>query len=229
MKRNIIRIISTLLVLVLSLSCSAVFASAEEEDFGCREAFAKMYKEFRPNNPSGFWFFYEEGFRYYADNDTTKAPEFIQAFAVTEGGSDAMVTAIVGDYYIFTNWCEPYILGIYIYTPADGKIYTLAEAIEANIEGIDVMLKQNALSPIKAKHICDMDNDEKLTIKDATFIQKVIADLEVMPDNPLLSASEKNSTPKEAFTNCFGDLNRDGVCNIKDATAIQKHLAGLEY
>lgn len=78
-----------------------------------------MYKEYRPNNPSGFWLFYEEGFRYYADNDKAKAPKFIQAFAVTEGGSDAMVTAIVGDYYIFTNWREPYVLGIYIYTPAD--------------------------------------------------------------------------------------------------------------
>lgn len=57
----------------------------------------------------------------------------------------------------------------------------------------------------------DVDGDGKVTIKDATLIQKVVAGLSSIDDADYLSA----------------DANRDGNVNIKDATEIQKHLAGL--
>lgn len=229
MEINFKKVVALIMVLASVLAFTTFYVDAKEADYGCRESFEKFYKVNKPEGTSDFWMFYNEGYRYYREATDDETPEFIQVFAATEGGPDAMVTAIFGDYYIYTNWCEPYILGIYIYTPNDGNIYTLAEAVESGIEGIDVMFENNALSPVKANHICDVDKDSRLTIKDATFIQKAMVGLETMPDNVLAITDAGNCYPKEAYTNCLADLNRDGECDIKDVTAIQKSLAGLEY
>ena len=58
----------------------------------------------------------------------------------------------------------------------------------------------------------DVDLDGKITIKDATMIQKALADL--------LTLSYESET--------LADVDRDGKITIKDATAIQKYIAGLE-
>ena len=58
----------------------------------------------------------------------------------------------------------------------------------------------------------DADTDSQITIKDATYIQKSIANIIV----PSVEAQ------------VFGDVDEDGTLTIKDATVIQKHIAGLE-
>lgn len=55
----------------------------------------------------------------------------------------------------------------------------------------------------------DADYDGKITIKDATLIQKYLANMRVLVGNAKLAA----------------DFNEDGKITIKDATAIQKFLA----
>ncbi len=57
----------------------------------------------------------------------------------------------------------------------------------------------------------DSDEDGKVNIKDATAIQKHIADLIHLSDSGLLLA----------------DVDTSGLVNVKDATVIQKHLAGM--
>ncbi len=59
----------------------------------------------------------------------------------------------------------------------------------------------------------DAYKDGVVNIKDATFIQKVIAGLEEFAS---------------VFDSKAADVNYDGSINIKDVTAIQKHLAGLD-
>lgn len=66
--------------------------------------------------------------------------------------------------------------------------------------------------PLNDFYVGDVDLDGKVTIKDATMIQKALADL--------LTLSYESET--------LADVDRDGKITIKDATAIQKYLAGLE-
>ena len=58
----------------------------------------------------------------------------------------------------------------------------------------------------------DVNCDGKVNIKDATAIQKHLANISVLTD--------------EGFA--LADVDGSGKVNIKDATAIQKHIAGIE-
>lgn len=58
----------------------------------------------------------------------------------------------------------------------------------------------------------DTDLSGKVNVKDATLIQKYLADLEKMSDN----------------SKALGDVDGNDSVNIKDATAIQKFIAGIE-
>jgi len=65
------------------------------------------------------------------------------------------------------------------------------------------------------KTVCkvgDVDCDEKITIKDASTIQKAIAGIVKLSDRQLPTA----------------DTNDDGVINVKDVTVLQRYLAGIE-
>lgn len=74
-------------------------------------------------------------------------------------------------------------------------------------------------SAYKIENLGDMNNDGKLNIKDATYLQKGLAGLVEMP---------KITFDFEDFINYdVTDFNGDGAVNIKDATAIQKYIAKL--
>ncbi|MBE6737826.1 MAG: hypothetical protein E7566_04140 [Ruminococcaceae bacterium] len=75
--------------------------------------------------------------------------------------------------------------------------------------------------------IGDMDNDRKLTVKDATYIQKCLANIIEFPESDAVSA-DFWYTEGYGHLAYISDFNRDDVRNIKDATAIQKYLAGVE-
>ncbi len=66
--------------------------------------------------------------------------------------------------------------------------------------------------PVKTILLGDADLDDKITVKDATTIQKAVAEL--------LTLSED--------ANKAADVDASGSVNVKDATAIQKHVAELE-
>lgn len=66
--------------------------------------------------------------------------------------------------------------------------------------------------PISQYNLGDANEDGKVNIKDATAIQKHIANLIVLTEKGVSLA----------------DATQDGKVNIKDATAIQKHIAGIE-
>ena len=64
----------------------------------------------------------------------------------------------------------------------------------------------------KTYYIGDSDLDGRITIKDATKIQKHIAKLLTLDDVALVLA----------------DANNDAKVSVKDATQIQKFIAGFE-
>ena len=70
-------------------------------------------------------------------------------------------------------------------------------------------------------YIGDVDQDQDITVLDATRIQRWLAELE----NPLMSWFIPAPQKLQEF---IGDANRDGSCDILDATFIQRFLADLE-
>ena len=72
-----------------------------------------------------------------------------------------------------------------------------------------VLIPQEVIKPIGI--IGDIDGDGEITIKDATTLQKHLADLIVLDDKSLTLA----------------DANGDGIINISDSTQIQKYLVNL--
>ncbi|MBQ9743185.1 MAG: serine hydrolase [Ruminococcus sp.] len=101
--------------------------------------------------------------------------------------------------------------------PEDGfNIFAVTNDI--NNRGMQLMnLVFEAAEDLKDLEIPDLlcgdsDEDGKVNIKDATAIQKHIADLIKLSNSGLLMA----------------DVDASGLVNVKDATVIQKHLAGMD-
>lgn len=77
-------------------------------------------------------------------------------------------------------------------------------------------LEAEGLIPVAAKYyylLGDTDGNQKITVSDATAIQKIVAGL---------------LTFQGDIAKLCLDADENGAVNIKDATTIQKHIAGLE-
>lgn len=128
----------------------------------------------------------------------------------------------IGEYAVYHgNYYSPYRLGYFVYVPERDEVYTLKDAYYADIDGIEKAFTEGCyLSALTG----DVNVDGKLNIKDATFIQKQLADL--LPEHPL-DIIEKLDNGNSYFYDYMRDFNQDEEINIKDATAIQKYLAGI--
>ncbi len=91
------------------------------------------------------------------------------------------------------------------------------DGVQAKTEGLEIgyNLAGNTLPPVvitKSLMMGDDDLNGKVNVKDATKIQKYLAEIETIDEDGLLVA----------------DVNEDGAVNVKDGTAIQKYTAKLE-
>ena len=140
-------------------------------------------------------------------------------FRASTLGLDAECCLKIGDYIFYhssiigneTENC----VGLYV-ADKNGEVIFLKTAVENSILNIADFAQYLPDCYL----IGDADVDGKLTIKDATALQKHIAKIE--GDHILV--------PKW-HTHLVMNMNsdEDNEINIKDATAIQKYIAGLEY
>ncbi|MBQ8001554.1 MAG: dockerin type I repeat-containing protein [Ruminococcus sp.] len=128
----------------------------------------------------------------------------------------------LGD-YIITNdaWYRfnPFfVLGYFVVIPETSEVLMLEQAYNRQIEGFECIFTETDI----ARRIGDADNDRSVNIKDATYIQKILAEFE---------GYEKDYYQLNAYVMkyYYADFNGDFDVNIKDATDIQKYIAGLEY
>ena len=172
-------------------------------------------------------YFYEPLYEYYAEEtQDSDLPDYVLVFAGLLEGGPAYVYGSYGDYIIQSaGYYTPYTLGYCIYLPEQHKVISLREAYDNDLSEINRVFAEYGLGRLKG----DLDEDRKLTVKDATYIQKCLAELCDYPDFDAVIGDHEPT--KSSYTECkyISDFNRDGERNIKDATAIQKKIAGLPY
>lgn len=143
----------------------------------------------------------------------------IYVFRATYGGSPDLCTSQkIGD-YLFSYGA---IFGDEKFNPTgvyalyENNVISLLEAFNKGIVDMDKLY--DALPENTGTYrYGDADMDGKLTIKDATFIQKYIAKFEEIRYKVLTTEHQSSLL----------NFNQDNKTNIKDATDIQKHLAKI--
>lgn len=107
-------------------------------------------------------------------------------------------------------------MGYFVVFPDENKVVQLRDALLMDVEG----LKEICLEKGIVRLLGDADGDCNITIKDATYIQKVAAGFEGYKADKYIGIS---------YGSFFADFNGDLTVNVKDATSIQKLLAVLPF
>lgn len=191
------------------------------------EKFLEPYKDNSVEDSEYGWYSYDELYYYsyqkrYGSTEMFEiTPDYVLVDAMAYHSPPIDAYDVIGDYIVTCGCGNPDHLRYYVYTPKDDKIYTLREAYEAGIKDIDKVFTDYGLGTL----IGDLDNDRKLTIKDATYLQKCLAKIEgfELPE----SASGLTESEYVNWMANIADFDFDNSINIKDATAIQKHLAKI--
>lgn len=193
--------------------------------------FSELY-EYMDLDPSKANYYYDELYYYKASQDEDALSsdidfvlvECMLDFYSLEHTYEMFGDYVVADYYV----TYPYELGYYILIPETSEILTLKEAWDKKLEGINSIFENGVLGEL----IGDADKDGKLTVRDATAIQKVIAGISTVKDDKytvIIGYTETVSNDMPITENKYiSDYNRDGERNVKDATAIQKYIAGIK-
>ena len=125
---------------------------------------------------------------------------------------------MIGDYIVYSQTVySPYPVGLYVFSTKNSAIYTLKEAWDAQLPNMEWILNY-----VGKYRFGDVDFDYEITIKDATAIQKHLAEIEILEKD--YTFADENGVRYH-----LSDFDRDGERTIKDATAIQKYIAGLRY
>ena len=220
-----------LCIVLLALSLSFTYSVSAKNNYQQNE-YKQLFEKYLFEEIGVDTFFldlyhYEELYMYYSNSNVT-ADEIEPNYILIRGycSFDPMPTyEIIDNYVIETRNCfSPYEVPYFLIVPSEQKLYTIHEAFEANIECVENIFEMYNFGRL----LGDMDKDRKLTIKDATYIQKCLVGIEKYPENDGIDGLNALE-PDDKNCRYISDFNRDGERNVKDATAIQKYIAGLEY
>lgn len=120
----------------------------------------------------------------------------------------------LGNWHFMTGPSEYGLSGLGIYVKVNGEIHTLEDAWEKGL--VTDLTPASKLAGAIFYHIGDANGDKEVNVRDATALQKFIAN----KDTEIVSNADIRKNVL--------DMNKDGKVNVKDATAIQKFIAGIE-
>lgn len=158
---------------------------------------------------------------HYAEVYSHSSEKFVLIRAYSDLVMEANFTYYFNDYVMYEDSTStPAEFGYFIYLPEKNEIYTLINAFEKGIDGVYDIFTQGILGDLTG----DVNFDGKVNIRDATFIQKDVANKASVLDKYYMVKGTYDSVRATKIA----DFNRDGKLNIRDATAIQKTLARVE-
>lgn len=203
------KVISLILVLVLfsSIALMTVHSETTETEYLFKDKFLEKFSI----SPEQLQNYNESIICTDANGNVDWA--FITAYTYTY--EEMFYTGIVADVIIRQNFCfYPFTTGECIYDVEKDEFFGIG--YYEDYEGLEEYINENIGTPIG-----DANNDGKLSILDATYIQMALAQMcEFHESDTLIS----NSLPIKYVS----DMDRDGKRTIMDATAIQFKLAKLD-
>lgn len=159
---------------------------------------------------------------YSSDEDDINiyCPEFLDfdGYKIVSASTNVVLPTILskrvnGCILESNNYYIPSDLGYLAINTETGDVLELEEAIENGVIDVEKLYAYNSANNMRFDMylIGDADSDGKLSIKDATLVQKASVELE-----EIVYTEYQNDT---TF-----DCNGDGTVNVTDATAIQKTI-----
>lgn len=164
---------------------------------------------------------YKEVYDHFADRSMPLEVDWVLVYGYVSGPTPRQSYAVLGDRVSLSGECSPFAIKYAVYDMKT-KVYTDICDIEdfSAYSGLQKQIDKLELGV----PIGDADSDSVLTILDATYIQRVAADLcDYSVEDDL---GERKSLRGEL--KYISDYDRDGERTVMDATAIQMMLAGLE-
>ena len=212
------KLLSIILVICMLISVISITASAETEyTKPYEEEFLKILEPYFVNNVKDY-IYTGPIYEYYSEDNTTDTPDWVLVFGTTTWMEEWPFFGVLGDYYFRDYSCwVPTAIPYYVYVLEEGEFYHISEAIRNNLEGIDTAFTEHLLKYDDIGVLGDFDGDDKLTILDATGIQRALAGKCDFPLNDLW--------PMGDYSESTTDFDRDGERTVMDATAIQMKLA----
>ena len=178
------------------------------------------YKNKKPQDlrwDDGITYMYSKLYSHYTSTNDEE-PDYVLVFAGENVCSPAYSAGEFGDYILQEyNIYYPYIFGYHVINTDDMRVLTLTEAYKENIPDIMAVFEDYGLGQLRG----DVNDDGKINVRDATRIQKALAELEPLDD--YVSGFGEG----EHFEARVSDFNKDQKTNIRDVTDIQKHIAGI--
>ena len=173
---------------------------------------------------------YEELYYHRADDESI---DWVIVKGTSGGGDDMGMYGIFGDYVVAEPSPSgrygviapfPFLLGYGLYDVEQDRFFPI-HTVWHNEKYVG--LREAFLSVAPGRMIGDADNDGRLSILDATAIQRRLAKLDEEPDDDDFGYYGDRLIG-DTSARYFSDYNRDGERTILDVTAIQRHLAHLD-
>ncbi len=159
---------------------------------------------------------YNELYYHYSEN---REIDWVLVSASSDVLAPMLAYAVIGDrVYTSNNMMYPFSIGYGVYDVADDKFIDLCTVIKSGTEAYEGLEEQ--ISSLKiGKLIGDIDGDGRLSVLDATYLQKCQANLIPFPNDDEIQGFKL--TEELAFRS---DCDKDGQRTVADVTAIQRQV-----
>lgn len=223
------KIFIIIMIVVMLVSSLTIHTFAEENG---SESSIELHEEldtcnlydtiFKDTFGMGTGYEYDEKYYHKSSDDEV---EWCLVYAINTPGPPAPFYTVLTDYVSLQGGYIPFSTMYGIYDAMEKKFYDLIK-----LESFDKYegLVDQLLSYDKYMYpIGDADKDRKLTIMDATFIQRVEAELCTYNES-IDDLRNRFVTPGSEKIAYISDIDGDGERSVMDATAIQMKLAEIE-
>lgn len=219
------KLVSLFLVLIVLTAVAVIPAYAAENlvegEFLYEEIFVEGY--ITPTSQyEGDKYIYDEEYYHHVDSDNPESEiDWVFVTAMSNAQKPWLSKCVIGDRVFWKN-CGgvPFEYGKAVFDVKNNRFVALSDDMLDKYLGLREYLDEyNVGSPIG-----DADLDDRLTILDATYIQRAEAELCEYKYNDDISGCYQLGSKN---LNYISDFDRDGERTILDATGIQRKLAKL--
>ncbi|MBQ8860980.1 MAG: dockerin type I repeat-containing protein [Ruminococcus sp.] len=216
------RLLSFVLVFAMIISVAVIpaFSFSDDSVRYYRKNFTDKYV--KPYDAAdGYYFYYEQYHHYIDENDPDSEIDWVLVYAGDMSYEQGKVKQVVGRRIFFADESSsPFVFKYAVYDVEKNEFYPISDELFEKYDGLyDAFHREEAgVAGIK---IGDADFDKKLTVIDATVIQRAIAKISDFNEKDDLSEYQDCG----GGLNYVSDFDRDGERTVLDATRIQRYLA----